>query len=116
MQKARKVRADDPMPYMDGFGAAVVMAEKVPDDIKHDIEEFEFTKGKLKVRGQVDSADEAQEVAKLMGEHRCFREPKVTKITQVVNSERERYMMEAEVSCPEDASAHENAKKKPGAK
>ena len=111
LQKARKVRPDDPMPYMDGFGIAVVLAEKLPDDMHHDVEEFEFAKGKLKIRGQVDSADDAQKVAKLLGEHRCVKDAKVTKITQVVNSERERYQLEAEVSCPGEGSDSDSSKK-----
>lgn len=114
LQKARKVRPDDPMPYLDGFGAAVALAEKLPDDMKHDIEEFDFSKGKLKLRGQVDSADDAQKVTKVLGEHRCIRNPKVTKITQVVNSERERYVLEAEIACPEDSSATGKGKKSSG--
>jgi len=111
LEKARKIRPEDPMPYMDGLGAAVALAEVLPADLVHDTEEFDFdqgrdkAKGKLKIRGQVGSADDAQKVAQLLSDHVCLEEAKITKITQVVNSEKERYALEALVSCPEDKSA-----------
>ncbi len=111
LEKARKIRPEDPMPYMDGLGAAVALAEVLPADLVHDTEEFDFdqgrdkTKGKLKIRGQVGSTDDAQKVAQLLNDHACLEDAKITKITQVVNSEKERYALEALVSCPEDKSS-----------
>lgn len=111
LEKARKNRPEDPMPYTDGFGLAVILSELIPTEIKHDVEEFDFAKQKLKIRGQVDTAEDAQKVAKLLGDHKCVREPKITKITQVVNSSRERYVLEADIECPEDSSASAKPKK-----
>lgn len=108
--KARTSKADDPMPYLDGFGVAVALSETLPSDIVHDVEELDVSKGKVKLRGVVNSAEEAQRVAKAFGEHRCIEEPDVTKITQVVNTDRERYMLEAVVQCPEDESASSKGK------
>lgn len=112
LQKARKDRPEDPMPYIDGFGLAVVISEVLPKEIVHDIEEFDLAKQKLKIRGQVDSAEDAQKVAKLFGEHKCVKDPKITKITQVVNSDRERYVLETEIECPEDSTEGKSSKKK----
>lgn len=112
LAKVQKSKPEDPMPYLDGFGAAVVIAETLPAGIKHDIEQFEYTKGKLKLRGLVDSTDEAQRVAKALGEHRCFGEPVITKISQVVNSERERYNLEVDVICPEEMDPSKKPKDK----
>jgi hypothetical protein len=39
------------------------------------------------------------------------REVKVTKISQVVNSERERYVLEGLALCPEDGGASKKSKK-----
>ncbi len=110
LEKARKSKPEDPMPYLDGFGVAVALAETLSTEITHDIEEFDVAKGKVKMRGLVASASDAQAVAKQFGEHRCIHEPNVTKITQVVNTERERYNLEAEVYCPEDEGADKKAK------
>jgi len=106
-----KANPDDPMPYMDGFGAAVALAEAVPLEIIHDVEQFEYSKGKLKIRGLVSTTDEAQQVAKGLEEDPCIHEAKITKITQVVNSDRARYMLEADIHCPLDR-APTDAKKK----
>lgn len=113
LEKARKSKPEDPMPYLDGFGVAVALATTLPEGLVHDVEEFDVAKGKVKLRGLVASASDAQAVAKHFGEHPCIHEPNVMKITQVVNAERERYTMEAEVYCPEDDGA---SKKKAKAK
>jgi len=102
LERARKSKPEDPMPYHDGFSAMVALAETVPGGIKHDVEQFDYTKGKLKIRGLVDKTEEVQRVTKALEEHRCIQNATVTKISQVVNSERERYMLEADVRCPED--------------
>jgi Tfp pilus assembly PilM family ATPase len=104
LETARGARPEDPMPYLDGFGAAVALAETLPAGLVHDVEEFDFSVGKLKLRGVVGSADQAQAIAKALGEHRCVDEPKVTKISQVVNGERQRYQLEAALRCPEEAA------------
>lgn len=105
LEKARKSKPEDPMPYLDGYGVAVALATTLPKEVVHDVEEFDVAKGKVKMRGLVASASDAQTVAKHFGEHPCIHTPNVTKITQVVNTERERYTMEAEVYCPEDDGA-----------
>lgn len=112
LEKARKSRPEDPMPYLDGFGLAVVLSEAIPTELTHDVEEFDLAKGKLSLRGIVGSAEDAQKVSKALGEHRCVEEPNVTKITQVVNSDKERYTLEAEVRCPEDQGGKNKTKKK----
>jgi len=115
LDRLQKAKHEDPMPYLDGFGAAVAIAETLPKDIVHDIEQFEYSKGKLNVRGIVTSTDEAQRVAKALDEHRCIEGTNVSKISQVVNSERARYVMEAKVHCPEDQVEGEKKAKKAGA-
>lgn len=112
LSKARKSRPEDPMPYLDGFGVAVALSEKIPFEITHDVEEFDVAKGKLNLRGIVNSAEDAQKVSKALAEHRCIEEPNVTKITQVVNTDKERYTLEADVHCPEDQDGSKSKKKK----
>ncbi|MCH2110120.1 MAG: hypothetical protein MK135_12395 [Polyangiaceae bacterium] len=102
LDAARRKKSEDPMPYIDGFGVAVALSETIPHELVHDIEELEVAKGKVKLRGIVSKAEDAQTVAQRFGEHRCVEDVKVTKITQVVNSDKERYQLEALLNCPED--------------
>jgi Tfp pilus assembly PilM family ATPase len=111
LSKARNSKPEDPMPYIDGFGVAVALAETLPEKLTHDVEEFELAKGKIKLRGIVDSADDAQKVAGALEGHRCVEEVKITKISQVVNSERERYTLEGVAHCPEDGGTSKKSKK-----
>ncbi len=102
-------KAEDPMPYLDGFGVAVAIAEAIPASVVHDIEELDVQKGKLTLRGIVNSTEDAQTVSKALDEHRCIEGANISKITQVVNSQREKYLLEATVRCPEDPSDKKKA-------
>lgn len=111
LQQAMQQRADDPMPHFGGLAAAVAVSEAVPADIVHDIEELDLQKGKLTLRGIVNSTEEAQRISKALGEHRCVEGANISKITQVVNSDREKYVLEATITCPEDEGEKKKAQK-----
>jgi general secretion pathway protein L len=110
LQKKRGSDESDPMPYMDGFDVVVEISKSVPEAITHDIEEFDMQKEHVKLTGILGSAAEAQEIVSKLKEHRCFQEMRLGKVTQVVNSDRQKYGVEWDVRCPEDQSS--KAKKK----
>jgi len=82
-------------------GAPVHLDEvgRITDDVQND---------KVKLLGIVSVTDEAERIAAKLGEHRCFKEVKISKITQVVNSNRQKYTLTFDVNCSAD--------KKPAAK
>ncbi|MGC4063551.1 MAG: pilus assembly protein PilM [Polyangiaceae bacterium] len=110
LQKKRSSDEADPMPYMDAFDVVVEISKAVPEQITHDIEEFDMQKERVKLTGIVGSAAEAQEIVSKLKEHRCFQELRLGKVTQVVNSDRQKYGVEWDVRCPEDQAS--KAKKK----
>jgi general secretion pathway protein L len=111
LQKRRSLDDADPMPHMDAFDVLIEVSNAVPQTIIHDIEEFDMQRERVKLTGIVGSASEAQEIASRLKEHRCFQEQRLGKITQVVNSDRQKYGLEWDVRCPEDLSS-KPAKKK----
>jgi general secretion pathway protein L len=92
----------DPMPRMDAFDVLVELSNAISLDVVHDIEEFDFHREHVKVNGVISSTAEAQGILNLMKEHRCVVEPKISKITQAINSDRQKYVMEFDVKCPEE--------------
>jgi general secretion pathway protein L len=112
LQKRRSTDESDPMPHMDAFDVLVEVSTAVPQAIIHDIEEFDMQRERVKLTGIVGSASEAQEIASRLKEHRCFQEQRLGKVTQVVNSDRQKYGLEWDVRCPEDQSSKPAAKKK----
>jgi general secretion pathway protein L len=94
----------DPMPHIDGFDVMVELSKAVPPSITHDVEEFEVAREHLKLRGIVGSASEAQQIADALKQNKCFVDPKITKVSQVVNGTRQKYLLETDLKCPEDAS------------
>ncbi len=97
-----KAGEDDPMPHMDAYDVILELSKVVPDDVTHDIEEFDFQRNKLRITGIVGTTGEAQRIATSLGEHECLKDTKIAKVTQVINSDRQKYVLEADVSCPLD--------------
>jgi general secretion pathway protein L len=73
--------------------------------VTHDIEELDMQRGHVRIQGVVSSTADASLVKDKIAEHRCVQDPKIGKITQVVNSTRQKYVLEFDVKCPEDAGA-----------
>lgn len=95
----------DPMPHIDGFDVMVELSKAVPASITHDVEEFEVARERFKLRGIVGSASEAQVIADALKQNKCFADPKITKVSQVVNGTRQKYLLETDLKCPEDVTA-----------
>lgn len=98
----KTLEESDPMPHMDAFDVVVAISGAVPEAIPHDIEEFDMQREHVKMTGIVGTAEEAQMIASKMKEHRCFQDVKLSKVVQVVNSDRQKYGLEWDVRCPED--------------
>jgi general secretion pathway protein L len=111
LQKRRSADETDPMPHMDAFDVLIEVSNSIPPAIIHDIEEFDMQRERVKLTGIVSSASEAQEIAAKLKEHRCFQEQRLGKVTQVVNSDRQKYGLEWDVRCPEDQSSKPSKKK-----
>jgi general secretion pathway protein L len=94
----------DPMPHFDAFDLMVELSKAVPATIVHDVDELEFSRDHAKIRGIVGSAAEAQEIADALKENHCFSDPKINKVSQVVNGTRQKYMLEVDIKCPEDTT------------
>jgi general secretion pathway protein L len=99
----------DPMPHFDGFDLMVELSKAVPTSITHDIEELELSREHARIRGIVGSAAEAQQIGDGMKQNKCMSDVKITKVSQVVNSTRQKYQLEADIKCPEDAAATKRA-------
>ena len=106
----------DPMPHADAFDVMVELSRAVPVAVTHDVEELELSREHVKLEGIVGSAAEAQQVADAVKQNRCFADVKVTKVSQVINGTRQKYVMEADLRCPEDATARKRAETEEGDK
>ena len=108
LDRAGASQEKDPQPELDAFDVMVEVSKSIPEDIIHDIDEFDVQNDKVKLLGIVSVTDEAERIAGELGKHRCFKEVKISKITQVVNSNRQKYTLTFDVNCSAD--------KKPAAK
>jgi general secretion pathway protein L len=102
LNRAQASDEADPMPQIDAFDMMVRLSEVIPSPVIHDIEEFDMQRGHLKVAGVVGSTADAQNIATEVGKHPCIKDAKIGKITQQVNSERQKYVLELDVRCVDE--------------
>jgi general secretion pathway protein L len=100
---------EDPLPRADAFDVMVQIAQAVPENITHDIEELDVQRGHVTVHGIVPTIPDSQQIATQLKNVHCFQEVKITRTNQVVGEERQKYVMELDVKCPVEG------KEKPGA-
>ena len=93
---------DDPMPRIDAFDVMVKISEAIPQSMKHDIEELDVQKGHVMIQGIVGSIPDAESIKASLQSEKCFSDIKITRTTQVVGGERQKYVMELDLKCPED--------------
>jgi len=110
LEKAKSSDEVDPMPRLDAFDVMVELSNAVPSSVTHDVDEFDMQRGHVKINGVVGSTADAQLVAGKLGEHRCFQGAKIAKVSQMVNSDRQKYVLEFDVKCPEDAGGKKKKK------
>jgi general secretion pathway protein L len=101
---------EDPMPHADGFDVMVRLSQAIPMSMTHDIEELDIQRSHVTVRGIVGSIPDAQSIASTLSEDRCFADVKIKSTTQAVGSDRQKYVMEFDLKCPEDIKS--SSKKK----
>jgi general secretion pathway protein L len=102
LQKIQNQEEADPMPHMDAFDVIVELSKAIPSSIVHDIEEFDMQRGHVKINALVSSTADAQLISGAMQAHRCLSDVKISKITQAINIQRQKYVLEFDVKCPED--------------
>jgi general secretion pathway protein L len=104
---------DDPMPHADAFDVMVRISEAIPQSMVHDIEELDFQKNHVVIHGIVGTVADAQSIAASLKADVCLKDVKITRTSQVVGGERQKYVMEMDLKCPEDQKTP--AKKAAGA-
>jgi general secretion pathway protein L len=93
---------EDPMLHADAFDVMVKLSEDIPQSMVHDIEELDVQKGHVVVHGVVGTIPDAQAIATNLRNEKCFSDVKITRTNQMVGQDRQKYVMEFDLKCPED--------------
>ncbi len=107
------INDEDPLPHADGFDVMVKISELIPPSMVHDIEELDVQKGHVVLHGIVGSIPDAQQIKTNVSNEKCFSDAKITRTNQVVGDNRQKYVLEFDIKCPEDQKG--GTAKKPGA-
>jgi general secretion pathway protein L len=112
LAKEAALSDEDPMPHIDAFDVMVLLSQAIPTSMTHDVEELDVQKGHATVRGIVGSIPDAQSISAALSDERCLDDVKIKSTAQAIGSDRQKYVMEFDLKCPEDVKA--TAKKKKG--
>jgi general secretion pathway protein L len=113
LAKEAALSDEDPMPHADGFDVMTRLSEAIPKSITHDIEELDLQKGHVVVRGVAGSIPESQSIVSALSDYPCMSDAKIKSTTQVVGGDRQKYLMEFDLKCPEDAKPAAKKKGEP---
>jgi general secretion pathway protein L len=106
---------EDPMAHADAFDVMVQLSQAVPSSMKHDVDELDVQKEHVSIRGLVGSIPDAQSIASSLSDVRCMNDVKIKNTTQAVGGDRQKYLMEFDLKCPEDVKAVPKKKGEPAA-
>ena len=101
------INDEDPLPHADAFDVMVKLSEQIPESMTHDIEELDVQKNHVIVHGIVNTVAETETIRANLATERCFSEPKITRTTQMVGENRQKYVLEFDLKCPEDQKGGE---------
>jgi len=107
LAKQTAINDDDPLPHADAFDVMVKLSEQIPESMTHDIEELDVQKNHVIVHGIVNTVAETETIRTNLKSERCFSEPKITRTTQMVGENRQKYVLEFDLKCPEDQKGSE---------
>jgi general secretion pathway protein L len=107
------VNDEDPLPHADAFDVMVKLSDLIPSSMVHDIEELDVQKNHVVVHGIVGSTADAQQIKTNIASERCFADAKLVRTNQQPGTDRQKYLLEFDLKCPEDQKG--TAAKKPGA-
>jgi general secretion pathway protein L len=93
---------EDPMPHADAFDVMVKLSEDIPQSMQHDVDELDIQKTHIVVHGIVGTIPDAQSIMTSLKSERCFSDVKITRTSQQVGGDRQKYVMELDLKCPED--------------
>ncbi|MCC6644864.1 MAG: pilus assembly protein PilM [Polyangiaceae bacterium] len=97
---------EDPLPHVDAFDVMAQLAEALPHDLKHDVDELDVSRASqnaaphVSVHGVIPKVTDAEELASKLKDFKCFTDVKIVKTTQQVGGEAQKYHMEWELRCP----------------
>ncbi len=100
--KLTTIADEDPLPHADAFDVLSKISEAIPTTMVHDIEEFDFQKGHAILHGLVDSSGDAEAIATTLKADRCLTDVKITRTSAAVTGNRQKYILEFDLKCPED--------------
>ena len=111
LEQAKNKAETDPMPRMDAFDEMVEISKAIPMSVTHDIEELDMQRGHVRIQAVVNTPEDASLVRDKIAATACVNDAKIQKVSQVVNGTKQKYVLEYDVRCPDEAGA----KKKPAA-
>jgi general secretion pathway protein L len=102
LEQAKNKAESDPMPRMDAFDVMVEISKAIPMSVTHDIDELDMQRGHVRMQAIVNTTGDASLVRDKIADTPCVNDPKIAKVSQVVNGTKQKYVLEYDVRCPDE--------------
>jgi general secretion pathway protein L len=115
LDQSPTAKDDDPLPQVDAFDVMAELAEALPPDLKHDIEELDVQRGgpastpKVTLHGVVPKVQDAEDLITIIKTYACFQDIKLVKTSQQIGGDGQKYLMEFELRCASPAELKKTA-------
>lgn len=90
-----------PVPKADAFDILDMISRKFPEEVVHDVEEFDIRSDRWRIRGIVDSISDRDKIYEALLKYKeCIKSISKGKTTLSVKDNRQKYNFDMEVKCP----------------
>jgi uncharacterized membrane protein YgcG len=91
----------DPAPPADAYDVLGVLSTRIPDNVRHDIEQLDIRGEHVTLQGIVDTLADRDKVVEALQQYACFPNVRPGRATTSPGDNRQKYTLDIEFRCPE---------------
>jgi len=110
MERARGTRDEvvDPMPSVDAFDVVGVLSRRIPETIRHDVEQLDIQREHVQLQAIVSTLQDRDRVVEALSSYPCFPGVRPGRVTSSPDN-RQKYTLDIELRCPGNERPREGA-------
>jgi hypothetical protein len=91
----------DPAPPADAYDVIGVLSTRIPDNVRHDVEQIDIRGEHVTLQGIVDTLADRDKVVEALQQYPCFPNVRPGRATTSPGDNRQKYTLDLEFRCPE---------------
>ncbi|MFO0602632.1 MAG: hypothetical protein U0324_05625 [Polyangiales bacterium] len=100
----------DPAPPADAYDVLGVLSTRIPDNVRHDVEQIDIRGEHVTLQGIVDTLADRDKVVEALQQYACFPNVRPGRATTSPGDNRQKYTLDVEFRCPEAQQRDRNGR------